>query len=91
MTKKNSNTYIKIWDGFQGRTLEGFCEILPKYIMECLNQTDASLRYYFNRDKQDYNKNILSNMEQNRRKHAKQGGFGAAKPRYNNYNRANKY
>lgn len=71
-------TYIKIWDGKQGRTKDDFVKILPPSIIEKIGS--GTLRYTLNVEKPDYNgKDIMAklnnNRNNNRGKQFEKGGF----------------
>ena len=71
-------TYIKIWDGKEGRTKDDFVKILPPSIIEKIGS--GTLRYTLNVEKPDYNgKDIMAklnnNRSSNRGKQFEKGGF----------------
>jgi hypothetical protein len=74
-------TYIKIWDGKSDRSNEQFINILPLTILEKIQ--NESLMYSQNKQKKDYDKNIMPKLINNSVRGKEKGGF-------NNYNRRKK-
>jgi hypothetical protein len=61
LTKNTSSTYIKIWDGKAGRTLEQFSNILPLDLFNKIKM--GTLMYAPNKSKKDFNeKNIVNKL-----------------------------
>lgn len=76
LENKNSCTYIKIWDGKQGRNREGFLSILPEEIISKIK--NDSIRYACNNQKNDYDEgNIYAkfNNKSSFGSENKRGGF----------------
>lgn len=76
LENKTSCTYIKIWDGKQGRNKEGFLSILPEEILSKIK--NDSIRYACNNQKNDYDEgNIYAkiNTKNSFGSENKRGGF----------------
>jgi hypothetical protein len=80
----NCYTYIKIWDGKQGRTRDQFVSTLPSDLLDKIKT--ESLKYTANNEKRDYGGDIISKLNNSKKTtfyNKNRGGFS----NYNNKRR----
>lgn len=69
----NNCSFIKIWDGQENRTLDGFKSILPVDLLTLIRT--ESLLYSHNNKKKDFNKEKMGNFRGNTYNKNSRGGF----------------